>query len=79
MTPEQIAQWAREAGFAVKDGEIYGHHSISLQDCFTNFAALVASHELEMCAKVCDDLETSAWVESYSAGDCASAIRARGA
>ena len=41
-----------------------------------NFAALIAAHEREECAKVCDRLgdETG----DANAADCAEAIRARG-
>ncbi len=37
------------------------------------FAKLVAQHEREACAKVCDDL----WEDDGTAYDCAEAIRAR--
>ncbi len=78
MTPELISQWAREVGWPDEwvDAE-------ELQA----FAALVAAHEREICAKVCD--ERAAY---YDQGDddgpesrrgrsskaCAAAIRARG-
>jgi len=40
------------------------------------FAKLVAQHEREACAKVCDDLDK---MRGYSYADkCATAIRARG-
>jgi hypothetical protein len=38
------------------------------------FAKLVAQHEREACAKVCDDL----WQDDKTAFDCREAIRARG-
>lgn len=44
------------------------------------FAALVAAHEREECARVCEET-TFAWTEhTYYSGcmDCAAAIRARG-
>ena len=44
------------------------------------FAALVAAHEREECARVCEET-TFAWTEhTYYSGcmDCAKAIRARG-
>jgi len=46
------------------------------------FAELVAGHEREACAKVCDDLpEEEKWLDTplfEAAGACAAAIRARG-
>ena len=49
------------------------------------FAALVAAHEREACAKVCDEIERHKWeiltkggkLEGLSPIDCAAAIRAR--
>ena len=75
MTREEIIRMAREVGI----GPVYGHESIE------RFAALVAAHEREACAKVCDDKVNSeyatgkvdhnemAWTQA-----CAIAIRARG-
>lgn len=40
------------------------------------FANLVAAHEREACAKLCDDLYAED--ESVSVGECVAAIRARG-
>jgi len=50
------------------------------------FAALVAKHEREACAKVCDEIEKKKWLtvthggemHGISARDCAAAIRDRG-
>lgn len=39
------------------------------------FAALVAAHEREACAKVCDENERA---NLYGVKECAAAIRARG-
>ena len=41
------------------------------------FAALVAAHEREVCAKVCDELRDEDGFEPYGT-ECAAAIRARG-
>ena len=44
------------------------------------FAALVAAHEREACAKICEET-TASWSEyAYNSGcnDCAAAIRERG-
>jgi len=48
MTIEGIIRMAKQAGFA--DEEID-----SCQQIFIHFAMLVAEHEREACAKVCDD------------------------
>jgi hypothetical protein len=40
------------------------------------FAALVAAHEREECAKVCEEVDGR--ITHYRAPDCAVAIRARG-
>lgn len=41
------------------------------------FAALVAAHEREECARVCDELD-GAWDQDGGCIECATAIRARG-
>ena len=64
MTQDEIIRMAREAGFI----------NLALEPKITRFAALVAAHEREACAKLCetDDL-------CCKCGDeCAAAIRARG-
>ena len=71
MDREEIIRMAREAGI----GPVYGYESIE------RFAALVAAHEREACAKVCEILEAeddSFYAEFSGAIDCATAIRARG-
>ena len=42
-----------------------------------NFAALVAAHEREACAKVCDEQADKDKWEGYYANQCAAAIRSR--
>ncbi len=61
MTPEQITQWAREAGCPPLLLEFSEPSSIQypVADSLAAFAALVAAHEREMCAKVCEET----WVE----------------
>ena len=44
-------------------------------DVLERFAALIAKHEREECAKVCDDMDHNGVM---IAADCATAIRARG-
>ena len=63
-----IIELAKQAEFS--DREIQIAH-----DNFARFAALVAAHEREECAKLCDALDYE--VDAYGA-QCAVAIRARG-
>ena len=70
MTQDEITRMAREAGFGIglDDPIIYAAHE--------RFAALVAAHEREECAKLCEELyEEDEWV---SIGEAFAAIRARG-
>ena len=73
MDREQIIRMAREAGLA------YGSDEKPLNSV-TRFAALVAKHEREACAKACEILgaeDDSFYAEFSRAKDCAAAIRAR--
>ena len=78
MTQDEIIRMAREAGFSVglDDPIIYAAHE--------RFAALVAAHEREACAKVADgelmntNMLTSYPPKSSAAWNIAAAIRARG-
>ena len=66
---EQLVALAREAGFI----------NLALEPKITRFAALVAAHEREACAKVCEDIDNNmdaSW--KRNAVNCAAAIRARG-
>jgi hypothetical protein len=74
MTRDDIIKMAREAGF---NPVSYTGANLEL---FERFAALVAAHEREACAKVADE---QAQDEPYGhakfrCGNIASAIRARG-
>ena len=56
---------------------------IGFPGCIDKLIDLVAAHEREACAKVCDDLSAHYWekdfpVESINCEECAAAIRARG-
>jgi hypothetical protein len=81
MTKDDIIRMAREAGFADTDD-----HGVWITDGYWDedlirFAALVAAHEREECAKVCESLDLPTVVgKSWDEGtiDCAKAIRARG-
>jgi len=64
MDREDTIKLAREAGLA------YGSDEKPLGSVI-RFAALVAEHEREACAKVCETFY------NHEAKDCAAAIRAR--
>ena len=74
MDREQIIRMAREAGFEVYETDVWitdGWWTEELE----HFAALVAAHEREACAKVVEDY-CGAWDdEGYALSN---AIRARG-
>lgn len=91
-TREQMTQWAKEAGFTVRDGVIKAVHSngawVAVNERLAEFAALAyvagQSAEREACAKLLDqmadeaeqDCEPSSLVAYYR--EKAAAIRARG-
>ena len=64
MTQDEIIRMATAAGFNVT--------SERATKGFCGFAALVAAHEREACAKVCEEVS---WYDRHEA---AAAIRARG-
>jgi hypothetical protein len=79
MTQDEIIEMAKQAGFS----SAVGKH-IALDDDLERFAKLVAQHEREACARVCDSLEEQCekllvpdekWP---TPSDCANIIRARG-
>ncbi len=90
MNKEDIIRMAREAGLRVgtnlsgvvlvgSPAEI-GLAHLTIEE-LERFAALVAAHEREACAKVCDAVQKKneddgAWM--WEARNCAAAIRARG-
>jgi len=77
MNREDIIKLAKEARFYIQNNEAYSPSNQAdheLTEHLERFAKLVAEHEREACAKVCDDW--SAWH-----GDTkiiSKAIRARG-
>ena len=72
MSQDEIISMAREAGFrAALDGE---HDMVADFDHLHRFAALVAAHERELCAKVCEERGFDQYIEQQ----CAVAIRTRG-
>ena len=70
MNREEIIRMAREAGL---DPDLWNY-----TDAFERFAALVAKHEREACAKVCDVLAVHPEYASDITKLAAQAIRARG-
>ena len=77
MNREQIIRMAREAEFEVYETDVWitdGWWTEELE----RFAALVAAHEREACAKVCDVLAVHPEYASDITKVAAQAIRARG-
>jgi hypothetical protein len=73
MTNDEIIEMARQVCDIAIDNR--GRHTFVCDEYgLEAFAKLVAQHEREACAKVCDDL----WKDNYTAYACAEAIRARG-
>ena len=67
-----IIELAKEAGFEVWEADY------ALQGQLERFAALVATHEREACAKVCDDVAKAYQIQGMLVADeCAAAIRTR--
>ena len=78
MTQDEIIEMARRAGFDPHD--MSSDFTCNLKD-INSFAKLVAQHEREACAKVCEtyDQRESFNDEDMAVADsCAKAIRARG-
>jgi hypothetical protein len=75
MTRDEVIALAREAGFT--EGDIF-----IFPDLIVHFAALVAEHEREECAKVCDGISAN-YVDADEHGErvasewCAETIRSR--
>ena len=76
MTREDIIRMARECQFA----HYYESGDLVEMPQLERFAALVAAHEREECAKLCEDIDTEYEGEDVLALAtwCAAAIRARG-
>ena len=74
MNREQIIGMAREAGFEVYGTDVWITDGWWLEE-LERFATLIAAHEREACAKVCDGMDHDGVM---IAADCAAAIRARG-
>jgi hypothetical protein len=79
MTRDDILRMAKEAGVDAWWDSGDENRDV-LQDHLERFAALVAQHEREQCAKVCEQI--SGPIETYNPAyehyiKCAEAIRAR--
>jgi len=75
MTQDEIIEMARQAD--IRDSLEYDHMECDIES-LEAFAKLVAQHEHEACAKVCEEQMQgkSIWIEGARA--CSLAIRARG-
>lgn len=79
MTPELIKQWALKAGYDLERGERVSEASDG--ELFRSFAALVAAHQRELDAKVCeaehleDPQDHADDAYDQACFDCAAAIR----
>jgi hypothetical protein len=74
MNREDIIRIAREAGFTTLsiNEDLWGPY-------LERFAALVAAHEREECAKLCEaEIERVRPLYSVTAENCTKVIRARG-
>jgi hypothetical protein len=80
MTREDIVRMAKEAGFYIEHNEIYSMSTQSdheLTEPIERFAELVAQHEREACAKMCDYVYDNIVTDEHIK-DMAFKIRARG-
>ena len=66
MTQDEIIRMAREADI--------DENAEGLTQALERFAALVAAHERESCAKVCEEM----WAGGYGPSAITAAIRIRG-
>ena len=82
MTQDEIIRMAREAGFDIEEGlfpfEAAEDKYIGTERTLERFAALVAAHEREACAKVCEEVDVNNKGFPLNAKTYAAAIRARG-
>lgn len=73
MTRDEVIRLAREAGWC--NNVVPNPHLAALE----RLAALVAAHEREECAKVCEQLaKDMSMIDLWEYGECAAAIRERG-
>ena len=74
MTREEMIELAKQSGFV--DYELDDGTTNAFDKRYEAFAKLVARHEREACAKVCDSFQ--ARDVGMQPAECAGAIRARG-
>ena len=74
MTKEEIIELAKQAHFL--DYELDDGTTDAFDQRYEAFAKLIAEHEREACAKVCDSFQ--ARDVGMQPAECAGAIRARG-
>ena len=74
MTREDIIRMARESDIDPYD--MCEDHKIA-ENNLERFAKLVAAHEREECAKLCD-YRVGIWIIPAGPAECAAAIRRRG-
>ena len=80
MDKEDIIRMVREVADKDKVDPYLNEFVVLTPEELERFAALVAAHEREACAKVCEILgaeDDSFYAEFSRAKDCAAAIRAR--
>jgi len=76
MTQDEIIEMARQTASHGVENHRSGEVSyVFYNEHLTNFAKLVAQHEREACAKVCD--KYAGPFNAHRIGECADAIRAR--
>jgi hypothetical protein len=74
MNREDVIRMARETGLDLYINDVTEEpYAIRLE----RFAALVAEHEREECAKLCD-YRVGIWIIPAGPAECAAAIRRRG-
>ena len=78
MTQDEIIKIAMDAGGYLADLPKGDAWLFNDNQQLERFAALVAAHEREQCAKVCEEVDVAAFGSNRPApNDCAAAIRAR--
>jgi hypothetical protein len=83
MTQDEIIEMAKQAWLSDSEAQLITEFDEAYISCtyledLTAFAKLVALHEREACAKVCDEIATEDGFEGNYAYRCVQAIRARG-
>ncbi|MDR7094122.1 hypothetical protein [Hydrogenophaga laconesensis] len=81
MNRDEVIRMAKEAdqGHASMECELFGGSIVSVST-LERFAQLVAAHEREECAKVCESFKqgnSATYIDDDWADMCAAAIRAR--